>query len=76
MGRAGQPQARAPAGAGAAGHLRQDKLEIIEDEGQTALGQTFPLLPTGEVSMQLPLTDPDTLFEVSSEKSVAEKPML
>src|SRR4029434_8259442 len=26
-------------------------------------GQTFPLLPTGEVSMQLPLTDPDTLFE-------------
>src|SRR4030095_14568019 len=23
----------------------------------------IPLLPTGEVSMQLPLTDPDTLFE-------------
>jgi hypothetical protein len=44
------------------GHLRQDKLSSIANEGILHKVK-IPLLPTGEVSMQVPLTEPDTLCE-------------
>ena len=44
-------------------HLRQDKLSIVENEGILHGGNMCPSRPQEKPTMQLPLTNPDTLFE-------------
>ena len=52
----------APEGGGEA-HKRQDKMEIIENEGILHEVKIFPCGLQEKRPMQLSLTDPDTLFE-------------
>ena len=49
--------------AGLTGHLRQDKLYSKENEGILHEVNIFPCHLQEKCLMQLPLTDPDTLFE-------------
>lgn len=57
------PRSACLAGGGRLGHRRQDKLNIIANEGRLHEVKHVPLLPTAAVCMPLPRTDPETLCE-------------